>query len=131
MRAAAEPERSAAGEKTMLILPIMLFVISPGQVPETADPFQDALVAAIHRFAEDSTWPPRAVTFGPFGAACEGSMHPRSSGPTMEPYLRVKSAMTAYHQVGGLKTAHPLATVRKMAQEPAVRDGVTAAHRAL
>ena len=37
----------------MLILSIMLSFIASGQVSETTDPFQDALVASIHHFAED------------------------------------------------------------------------------
>ena len=41
--------------------------------------------------------------------ACGGSKHPRSSDLTMQPCLRVKSAMTTYQQVGGLKTFRRLA----------------------
>jgi hypothetical protein len=36
-----------------LIIPVMLTVSAPAQEPEAADPFRDALVAAIHHFAED------------------------------------------------------------------------------
>src|SRR6516165_5123043 len=41
--------------------------------------------------------------------AFRGSKHPRSSGLTMQPCLRVKSSMTTYQQVGGLKTFRRLA----------------------
>jgi ankyrin repeat protein len=38
---------------SVLIIPVVLSVSAPAQVPEAADPFRDALVASIHHFAED------------------------------------------------------------------------------
>jgi hypothetical protein len=38
---------------SVLIFPVVLSVSAPDKVPEPADPFRDALVAALHHFAED------------------------------------------------------------------------------
>jgi hypothetical protein len=37
---------------SVLIIPVLLSVSAPAKGPEAADPFRDALVAAIHHFAE-------------------------------------------------------------------------------
>jgi hypothetical protein len=38
---------------SVLIIPVVLSVSAPAAAPEAADPFRDALVASVHRFAED------------------------------------------------------------------------------
>ena len=38
---------------SVLFIPVMLSVSALDKVPESADPFRDALVASIHHFAED------------------------------------------------------------------------------